>query len=129
MRIARVTFLAGGAWGLAALLPMYWALHAIGERTPPAVTHPEFYYGFLSVAVVWQLAFLVIASDPRRLRPLMPIAALEKFGFAGTVGVLYAQGRVAVGDITLGAAADFVLGVLFLVAYVSTSATDAASSS
>src|SRR5690606_17947685 len=125
MRTARVVFLVAGLWGLAVLLPMYWALDAVAERTPPPVTHPEFYFGFVSVAVPWQLAFLPVASDPGRYRPLMPIAALEKFGFAVAVGVLYAQQRVAFREITLGAAVDFVLGVLFVLAYLRTAAATA----
>jgi hypothetical protein len=93
---------------------------AIGRATPPAITHPEFYYGFLSVALAWQLAFLVIAADPIRFRPMMAVAMVEKFGYVASIVVLYARGQVAWGDFTLGAVADLVLGSLFLAAFLST---------
>lgn len=115
-----MVFLVAGAWGLLVLPPMYFMLDAIGERTPPAVAHPEFYYGFVGVALAWQVAFLVIARDPIRYRPLMPAAMVEKFSFVAAVAVLYRQGRIAAGDMAIGAAADCVLGVLFVLAYATT---------
>jgi len=49
----------------------------IGRQDPPAITHPGFYYGFVSVGLAWQVAFLVIARDPVRFRLMMIPAALE----------------------------------------------------
>jgi hypothetical protein len=120
MNTARIVFLMAGVWGIAVLVPFYFRLEAIGRETPPAITHPEFYYGFLSVALAWQVAFLVIAAHPLRFRPMMTVAILEKFSYVASIGVLYAQGRVAAGDFTLGAVADFVLGTLFVWAFLST---------
>jgi hypothetical protein len=34
----------------------------IGRQNPPAITHPGFYYGFITVGLAWQVAFLVIRS-------------------------------------------------------------------
>ena len=34
----------------------------VGRDYPPAITHPEYFYGFLGVAAAWQVAFLVIAA-------------------------------------------------------------------
>jgi hypothetical protein len=45
---------------------------SIGQDQPPAITHPEFYYGFVGVATTWQVTFLIIRRDPKRYRPLMP---------------------------------------------------------
>src|SRR4051812_27729273 len=68
MRFARVTFFFAGAWGVLVLVPLYFALDLIGKKNPPAVTHSEFYYGFIGVAVAWQVAFFVIGRDPIRFR-------------------------------------------------------------
>jgi hypothetical protein len=120
MKLARSIFVIGGIWGIVVLAPFFVRFEAIGRETPPAITHPEFYYGFLSVALAWQLAFLLIAADPIRFRPMMGVAILEKLGYAGSIAVLYAQERVSPGDFTLGAVADLVLGALFVVAFLST---------
>ena len=60
---------------------------SIGRETTPAITHPEFYYDFLSVALACQVAFLVIAADPIGFRPMMAVAIVEKFGDAGSIAV------------------------------------------
>jgi hypothetical protein len=43
----------------------------ISRNDPPAITHPGFYYGFVSVGLAWQVAFFVIARDPVRFRLMM----------------------------------------------------------
>ena len=126
MKLPRVVFFLASIWGIATLVPLYFRLDAIGREAPPAITHPEFYFGFVGVALAWQVAFLIIAADPVRFRPVMAAAVLEKFSYAGTIGVLYTQGRVASGDFTLGAVADLVLGALFLLAFLSTPRADPA---
>jgi len=120
MRFAKIVFLAAGVWGLLILTPMFFLIERVGLDAPPPVTHPEFYYGFLGVAIAWQFAFLLIGSDPARYRPLMPVAMLEKFSFVVAAGVLYAQGRLAAGGMLFGAFADLVLGVLFVLAFIRT---------
>ena len=75
---ARRVFGAAGIVGLLMLLPHYFLFEKIGRDYPPAITHPEFFYGFIGVAVAWQFAFLVIARDPARYRLLMIPAVLEK---------------------------------------------------
>ena len=87
--------------------------------TTPPITHPEHFYGFVGLALVWQLAFLLIASDVVRYRPLMPIAVAEKAAFAIPTFLLFAQGRVAAAT-TAVAGIDAVLGLLFLAAYLAT---------
>ena len=49
MKFARGVFLIAGIWGVAVLVPFYFRFDAVGREAPPAITHPEFYYGFLVV--------------------------------------------------------------------------------
>jgi len=118
-RFARRVFLAAGAYGLVVLLPQYFLEDLIGRAYPPPITHPEHFYGFVGLALVWQLAFLLIASDPIRYRPLMPIAVLEKAAFAIPTFLLFAAGRVAAAT-TAVAGLDALLGVLFVAAWRAT---------
>jgi hypothetical protein len=122
MKFAKVVFWIAGIWGLLILTPLYFMFDLIGRQDPPAITHPGFYYGFVSVGLVWQIAFLMIARDPVRLRMMMIPAMLEKFGYGVTLLVLYLQQRIHPSDLVF-AAADSVLGVLFLLAFLRTSAS------
>jgi hypothetical protein len=119
MVFARRVFLAAGVYGLAVLVPLYFLEGLIGRDAPPAITHPEFFYGFVGVGVAWQVAFLVIARDPARFRPLMIPAVLEKASFGFAVLALFAAGRVPV-PVLLGALIDLLLGALFVAAYLGT---------
>jgi hypothetical protein len=116
---ARRVFTGAGVYGLVVLLPQYFAEGRVGRDFPPPITHPEYYYGFIGVALAWQFAFFVISTDPARFRPLMIPAILEKAVFAVPVAVLYASGRVNT-QMFLAGAVDAVLGVLFAIAYVKT---------
>jgi hypothetical protein len=120
MKFAKRVFTGAGIWGLLVVPPLFFLFDMVGRQNPPAITHPEYYYGFVAITTAWQLAFLVIASDPMRFRPLMPVGVVEKAGWVGTVGILYAQHRVAASAIPF-AAADLILGVLFTMAFVKTS--------
>ncbi len=126
MKFAKRVFIGAGIWGLLSVPPLFFLYDMVGRQNPPAITHPEYYYGFAAITMAWQLAFLVIASDPMRFRPLMPVAVVEKAGWVGTVGVLYAQSRVAASAIPF-AAVDLLLGVLFTMAFVKTALTAARS--
>jgi hypothetical protein len=110
MKFARWTFLVGGIYGLLVLLPQYFL-------EPPGLTHPELFYGFVGVALVWQVAFLVIGLDPLRFHPLMVVGVLEKASFAIAVVALFAAGRVAVPVLIFGLI-DLTLGILFAVAWL-----------
>ena len=119
MKFARLVFLIAGIYGLIVVAPQYFLEARIGRDTPPAITHPEFFYGFVGVTVAWQVLFLVLARDPVRYRPMMLVGVLEKIGFPIAIAILYAQNRVA--PMIVGAATiDLILGVLFLVAYLKT---------
>jgi hypothetical protein len=116
MKFARYTFAIAGIYGLLALIPQYFLLERFGTDNPPAVTHPAFYYGFLGVATAFQIVFLMIASDPRRYRPIMLASVVEKFSFAIATFVLFAGGNAAL-PLVAGASIDVLLGVLFIVSY------------
>jgi hypothetical protein len=116
VRLSRRLFLAAGVYGLLVLVPQYFMEGMIAREDPPAITHPEYFYGFVGVAAAWQLVYLVIASDPIRYRPLMLLAVLAKGSFGIAVAALHAAGRVA-GTVLAFASVDLVLGVLFLVAF------------
>jgi hypothetical protein len=51
MRFAKLTFWITGVYGLLSLPRLYFTFDLIGRRNPPAITHPEFYYGFASVGL------------------------------------------------------------------------------
>ena len=53
MRFARYSFLIAGIYGLLSLSPMYFLEAKNGRDFPPAITHPEYYYGFMGVALAW----------------------------------------------------------------------------
>ncbi len=120
MKFAKIVFLCAGIWGLLVLTPLYFLYDTIGRLYPPPATHPDFYYGFVIVAIVWQIAFLLIATDPLRFRPLIAVAILEKFGYVATLSVLYALGEIGLGQfVVIGP--DAILGLLFVAALVKTS--------
>src|SRR5690242_11290562 len=88
MRFATLTFRAAGIVGLLTILPMYFLYDSISRKDPPALNHPQFYFGFLGVTLAWQILFLILSTDPVRYRPMMIPAILEKLGFLSAVAVL-----------------------------------------
>ena len=119
MTLARIVFVVAGIWGIVVLTPFYWLVDVTGRRYDPPTAYPHFFFGFLAVALAWQIAFLVIGSNPARFRALMVPAMLEKFGYVTNLGVLFGQGRIAVVD-AMAAVPDGLLGLLFILAFVRT---------
>lgn len=119
MKFARWTFRLAGIYGLLVLLPQYFLESHIGRSDPPPITHSEFFYGFVGVAVAWQIAFLIIAQDPARYRPLMLAAIVEKATFSLATFILFAQERIATNMFVAGSI-DFGLGALFAIAWFRT---------
>ncbi len=119
MKFAKIVFLCAGVGGIVALTPAYFLLNFLSARVPPPFTHPVFYYGFIAVVQVWHAAFCWIATDPVRFRPMMVFAVMEKFVFVFIVIVVWLGGQ-AISALLLVAAADFLLGVLFLAAFFKT---------
>ena len=120
MRFARIVFVGAGIWGLAVLTPLYWLIDITGRRYPAPVDYTQFFYGFLSVALAWQIAFLIIGINPLLFRALMIPGILEKFGWVTTLAVLYGQSRISAID-AQSAIPDLALGILFVAAFVKTS--------
>ncbi|HLK64608.1 MAG TPA: hypothetical protein VKU19_14285 [Bryobacteraceae bacterium] len=124
MRFAKLVFWIAGGWGLAAIVPLYFLYDTIGRMNPPTVTHPEFFYGFAGVALVWQIAFFVIGYAPDRLRPMMIPAVFEKLGYVLMLVVLCLRNQITPAQ-TLPVIPDGLLGILFAVAYRKTGRGDA----
>lgn len=119
MAFAKLTFLIAGVYGLVVLLPQYLLAARIGRDFPPAITHPEYYYGFIGIAVAWQIAFLLLAKDPVRYRPMMIPAIIEKGSFGIAVVLLFVLNRVSLPMLGAGLV-DLILGALFVIAYMRT---------
>lgn len=119
MKFARRLFLTAGVYGIVVLLPQYFLEAKTGRDFPPPITHPEYYYGFIGVALAWQVLFLIISRDPVRYRLMMIPSVLEKASFGVAAIILFLFGRVS--PVMLGfAIIDLILGALFVAAYVKT---------
>ena len=94
------------------LVPGFFGEKMLAEMMPPAITHPEFFYGFFGVAVAWQVAFLIISRDPQRFRPIIPAAILEKLTYCVACGVLLKMGRIPL-VVALGRRRRFRIGRTF----------------
>jgi hypothetical protein len=116
-RFSRILFLLAGIYGIGVLAPGFFSEKLTTRMMPPAITHPEFYYGFFGVALAWQVAFLVIASDPARFRPIIPAGILAKLIYFVSCFVLYMLGRAPLA-VVAGGTIDVILAALFAVAYV-----------
>jgi hypothetical protein len=121
MIFAKRVFLAAAVYGLIVLLPQYFLEAQLGRDFPPVITHPEYYYGFIGVAVAWQIVFLIISRDPIRYRPIMLAAIVEKAVFGLPAIALYLDDRLS-GQMLGAGLLDLVLGVLFIMAYRRTAA-------
>jgi hypothetical protein len=119
MKFAKVVFRLAAFWGVLIIAPLYFMFDLIGRQDPPEITHPAFFYGFVGLALAWQIAFFFIAGDPVRYRPLMIPSIFEKFSYATAVVILVLEGRTSRSDL-LFAGTDFLLGVLFVIAYLKT---------
>jgi hypothetical protein len=116
MKFARAVFAIAGIWGVVVTLPLYLAVGFIGRHSPPPITHPEFYFGFVGVVLAWQFVFLLIASDPNRYRPMIVLSVIEKLSYCASNTVLLMLHRIS-GAQALPAVPDFALLVLFIVSY------------
>ncbi len=119
MKFAKYTFLIAGIYGLIVLAPMYFLKDYVGQQNPPAVTHAEYYYGFVGVALAWQFVSLIISRDPAKYRPLMLPSILEKAAWGIPVTILFLQNKVSVSTFGAGMI-DSLLGIVFAVAYFKT---------
>jgi hypothetical protein len=117
MRFARWVFLIAAVYGVLVLAPAFFLEEQANIASPPAITHPEYYYGFFGSAFVWQIVFFAISRDPVRFRPLIPIAILEKIAFFAASLALYFTGRLPMSGPFIGGLIDGVWMVLFTAAW------------
>ena len=95
-------------WGVIVLTPMYFA--------PLPLRGAEVFLGFVGLALVFQVMFWIIGSDPVKCRALMPVAVAEKLVFGLPALALFAQGRTEA-PVAGFAAIDVVLGLGFWLAW------------
>jgi hypothetical protein len=119
MRFARTVYLIAGTYGLLVVVPGYFLEAKIDRDLPPAITHPEYFYGFLGVTIAWQILFLVLATDPVRYRAMILPSIVEKTGFGIPAIVLFLQHRIPLIVLSLGSV-DWILAGLFAAAYIHT---------
>jgi hypothetical protein len=119
MRFAKIVFIAAGVWGIFVLTPLYFLVDITGRHYPPPTDYPQFFYGFLAITMAWQIAFLVIGTNPLRFRPLMIPSIFEKASYVVTLLLLYSQARVSSAD-AMAAVPDSLLGILFVAAFLKT---------
>lgn len=122
LKFAKIVFWIAAILGFLFITPLYFMFDLIGKKDPPPITHPAFFYGFVGVTLVWQIAFVLIAKNPIRFRPLMIAAILEKVVYAVPVIILVLQKRTHPTDLVFSAI-DLSLGVLFVIAYLRTPST------
>jgi hypothetical protein len=116
MRFARWLFLLAGVYGVLLITPMFFLEGEINSRYPPAIEHPEFFYGFLGACLAWQFMYLLIGMDPHRYRPPMLLAATAKMSVVLAAAVLYVLGRVPTLAVAL-VAPDGLLAIGFVAAW------------
>jgi hypothetical protein len=124
MKLARLIFAIAGIYGILVIAPLYFAEGPIAQNDPPAITHPEFFYGFIGITLAWQVVFLLIARNPVRYRPLMLVSVLEKLAYGVPAIALFMQQRVKPTALTFGCV-DLVLGALFVLAFFITPRAEA----
>ncbi|HZQ08943.1 MAG TPA: hypothetical protein VFD70_20350 [Anaerolineae bacterium] len=116
MKFAKWVFAIAGIYGILVTAPLYFYEAQIAVQMPPALTHPEYYYGFIGVTLAFQFVFLIIAREPLHYRLFMLPSIFEKFSYALAILVLTLQSR-APALIIVFAAIDFFLGVLFVISF------------
>ena len=114
MDFARRVFRTSGVYGVLIMAPQFFL-----ENGSP---NPELYYGFVGAVFAWQLASLVIADDPVRFRPIMPLSGLGKLIFSVAVLALWAAGR-APAFLLVFVAIDLTFAALFLESWRRTGAS------
>jgi len=119
MTFAKWVFKLSGIYGILILGLFYFMETNPLFNAPPAITHPEYYYGFVGVGMAFQVVFLLIASDPLKYRAMMIPSMIEKFSFVGALLVLLLSHRVSAQLIPAGIL-DGTMGILFVVSYFKT---------
>jgi hypothetical protein len=114
-------FRIAGVWGVLVVTPLYFLYDLTARLAPPAITHPEFHYGFAGAALVWQFVYLTIGADPIRFRPMILLAVMAKLSYFIPVVILFVQARLSALTFWISSA-DGVFAILFLLAFLKTRA-------
>jgi hypothetical protein len=118
MRFAKWVFTLAAVYGLVTLPLTYFGEDAMVARYGP-MGQPIWFYGFVSVVLVFQLVYWQTGRDPVRYRPFMLLSLLAKLSFVVTAAALYAARRTVLEQALL-TTPDLIWSVLFAVAYVRT---------
>ena len=116
MKLAKWIYLVAGVFGLLVTAPMALAEKAIEQIMPPAVNHPEFFYGFVFLNACWQVLYLFLSTDPIRYRPMMIPSFLAKVSGVAALTWLSLQGRIS-SQWTVTIIVDGIWALLFVVAF------------
>src|SRR5436853_531014 len=100
--------------------PLVYASEGLRATMIPQFPHLPLLAVFVGVALVWQVVFIIVATDPVRYRPLMIPSILEKVSWSTAVIVLVMQQRMHQSDLVF-AGTDLLLGVLFVITWFKTS--------
>jgi len=119
VKFAKIVFFVAGIYGLLILAPVYFMEDKIGRETPPAITHPEYFYGFVGAGLAWQVLFLALSRDPVRYRAMIPPSILEKVAYGIALIVLFSQRRLPLSVLAIGSV-DWIFAFLFAAAYFTT---------
>lgn len=119
MKFAKWVFRIAGIWGVLVLTPLFFGESNEKFVPLPPLNHPEYFYGFLTVTLAFQLVFFFISMDPVKYRPLMIPCICEKFFYDVALVTLFQAHRIP-SQMLVAAAADFTLGVFFVAAFVRT---------
>jgi hypothetical protein len=116
MKIAKWTFRTAGIFGLIVMVPLLFIEKWIDQIMPPALNHPEFFYGFVILNICWQVLYLFLAKDPVRYRLMMIPSFFAKASAPVALIWLYAQGRIS-SQWLQTSVLDGVFAILFLVSF------------
>jgi hypothetical protein len=116
MKLAKWIFVVAGIFGVLVTIPMALSEKAIEQIMPPAVNHPEFFYGFVLLNACWQVLYLFLSTDPIRYRPMMIPSFLAKASGVVALTWLYLQGRIS-NQWAVTVIVDGIWALLFLLAF------------
>lgn len=112
MKFAKLVFLIGGILGLLSTVPLFFNESVIA----PELKHPEFYYGFIGINLMWQVLYIYISTNPLRFRPIMVVSFFVKI--LGVISVFWLI-RIGRTDIWWYRIIffDFLFAILFLLSF------------
>lgn len=117
MTFSKWVFRIAGAWGILVLTPLFFGENNEKLVPPPPINHPEYFYGFLTVTLAFQILFFFISTDPVKYRSLMIPCMFEKFFYNVALLALFLDHRLPTEMIAAGVA-DLIFGLLFVAAFL-----------